>query len=81
MDALAVEDPDGTDVESVTVPVVEVPPAMADWVSVPVHTTLWSVACHFESGPVHITLGAVVSTLVVTVAVLVLPTKSVAVSV
>ena len=54
---------------------------MPDCVSVPVHVTLWSVACQLASGPVQLTLGAVVSTWVVTVAVLEFPTNSVALSV
>ena len=84
VEALDVEVPAGTEVDSVTLPVLDVPPEMPDSASVPVHVTVWSLPNQVAGATagVHcMPLGAAESTFVVTKAVLVFPTKSVAASV
>ena len=65
VDALEVAVPAGTEVLNVTLPVLDVPPAMPDCVSVPVQVTLWSVENQVvgATAGVHMMLlGAVAST-------------------
>jgi hypothetical protein len=65
VDALEVEVPAGTDVLNVTLPVLDVPPAMPDCVSEPVQVTLWSVENQVvgaTAGAHSMLLGAVAST-------------------
>ena len=65
VEALEFAVPTGTDVLSLTLPALDVPPAMPDCVSVPVQVTLWSVENQLvgaTAGAHRMLLGAVAST-------------------